>query len=151
MASKPPTRGLVSHPSAPRSASGRLMLDTNAASALVRACAPQLDATVMSRPHCVSVVTEAELLYGLARRPQAQAIAAAVRAFLAATEVLPWTSQVAAVYADTRAQLARAGQTLAALDLMIAAHALAEGCTLATQDQAFRQVPALPLFDWSGA
>lgn len=129
-------------------AGARLMLDTNAVSALIRGRAPRLDAAVMRRAHCVSVVTEAELRFGLARRPDARAVAAAVDAFLAATPVLPWTSEVAAVYATARARLEKAGVALAALDLMIAAHAMAADCTLATRDSVFQRVDDLTTFDW---
>ena len=42
-----------------------------------------------------------------------------------------------------RAELSALGKPLAPLDLMIAAHALAEGATLITVDRAFTQVPGL--------
>lgn len=127
------------------------MLGTNAVSALVRGRTPALQAAVLGRAHCISVVTEAELLFGLARRPEARNVALVVHAFLQATPVLPWTSVTAASYAKLRAALKRTGQGLSALDLMIAAHALAEGCTLATSDHAFMHVPGLEVLDWTGA
>ena len=43
------------------------------------------------------------------------------------------------------------GKPLAPLDLMIAAHALAEGATLVTADRAFAQVPGLALQDYEHA
>jgi predicted nucleic acid-binding protein len=39
-------------------------------------------------------------------------------------------------------------QRLAALDLLIASHALSEGCTLVTADQAFTHVAELHLEAW---
>jgi len=39
------------------------------------------------------------------------------------------------------------GRPLAPLDLLIAAHALAAGCTLVTADRAFAQVPGLVVED----
>jgi predicted nucleic acid-binding protein len=43
------------------------------------------------------------------------------------------------------------GTVLGALDMMIAAHAMANGLTLVTRDQAFSMVPGLPLDDWTQA
>ena len=81
--------------------------------------------------------------YGLAKRPQASALAEAVELFLAKIEVLPWRREEARAYGALRAQQEAAGKPLGNLDLLIAAHALASGATLVTSDKAFRQAPAL--------
>jgi len=47
-----------------------------------------------------------------------------------------------------RADLERQGKPLAALDLLIASHALSEGCALVTADQAFANVAELQLEAW---
>ncbi len=47
-----------------------------------------------------------------------------------------------------RAELERHGKPLAALDLLIASHALSEGCVLVTADQAFALVDELTLEVW---
>lgn len=72
------------------------MLDTNAVAALLKARSPALEDYVRSRPVCVSVVTEAEVLYDLARRPVASALRRVAEGFLAAVEILPWDSACAA-------------------------------------------------------
>lgn len=120
-----------------------LMLDTNAASAVIKGRAPELTALLERRPFCVSVITEAELRYGLARRPASTALATIVDRFLCAVDVRAWSSVAASRYGILRARLEAVGKPLGALDLLIAAHALAEGCELVTADRAFSQVPEL--------
>lgn len=131
----------------------RTMLDTNVASAIIRGAASHVLRTRL-RAHppgsvCVSAVTEAELRYGLAKRPEAAALAVAVEAFLRHVEILAWDHACAAAYGQLRTALETAGTPLGTLDTLIAAHALAAGCTLATRDQAFRHVPRLHIDDWS--
>lgn len=126
----------------------RTMLDTNAASAVIKGGAPSLDQRVTTGTTCISVITEAELRFGLARRPERAALARSVGAFLSEIEVLPWTSECARVYAPMRATLEAKGKPLGALDMLIAAHALASGCTLVTRDRAFTHVPDLRVDDW---
>jgi tRNA(fMet)-specific endonuclease VapC len=131
----------------------RFLLDTNAASALLKGqpnVAARLKATEPERV-CLSVVTEAELLYGVARRPDATKLRVAVDEFLAAIDVLPWTGATARRYAALRADLERRGRSLAALDLMIAAHAVERDAVLVTNDRAFGAVPGLRIEDWTAA
>ncbi len=126
-----------------------LMLDTNAASALVKGRAAQLTARLSASPFCISVITEAELRYGLARRPINANLRRIVEALLAAVDIRPWTTDSAARYGPVRAELDAVGKPLAPMDLLIAAHALAEDCTLVTADRAFTQVPGLKVDDWT--
>ena len=125
------------------------MLDTNAASVLIRggAAATSLQ-RLLGADVCISVITEAELRFGLARKPEAARLSAIVLAFLQTVRVLPWTSATAAVYGPLRAQMAVVGASLSAMDLLIAAHALSERCMLASADRAFSRVPGLALLDW---
>ena len=123
--------------------SGLLMLDTNALSAVVKGRVPTLARRLFPRSFCVSVVTEAEIRFGLAHRPQKGDFRASVERMLNRIDIRPWTSATARSYGPLRAELAAVGRPLAPLDLMIAAHALAEGATLITADRAFAQVPGL--------
>lgn len=128
----------------------RYLLDTNAASALIRGPGSRpLQDLVIEHGACISVITEAELRFGIARRPDATRLAKAVENFLQDIPVLPWTSATAKVYADLRARMEIRGLSLSAMDLLIAAHALTENCTLVSADKAFGQVPGLTVFDWS--
>ncbi len=129
------------------------MLDTNTVSHLVKK-----DLTVMQRAKnvpiaslCISAITEGELLFGLAKRPEAVRLHAAVREFLRCVDVMPWDEGVAEHYAQVRASLERQGKTLAPLDLLIASHAESIGAVLVTNDQAFRLIGNLRVEDWTEA
>lgn len=131
--------------------STRYLLDTNTVSFLIRGAGPRLQQRLRSvQPSAtvISAVTEGELLLGLARKPQAVTLHRTVHAFLAHVEVLPWGSDAARCYGVLRARLESQGLPLGALDTMIAAHALAAGCTLVTNDQAFSRVDGLVREDW---
>ena len=129
------------------------MLDTNVASALLKGhsrVVVRLKAETPGRI-CLSVVTEAELLYGVAKRPEARKLHAAVDELLAAIEILAWDSETARRYGAIRAELERRGKPLGALDLLIAAHAVVHDAVLVTNDRAFGAVPGLRLEDWTQA
>jgi tRNA(fMet)-specific endonuclease VapC len=97
----------------------------------------------------LSAFTQAELLYGLARKPQAIDLRIEVDKFLRRFQILPWDSIAAAAYGDLRPAQARKGRRLSHEDLMIAAHALALGLTLVTHDQVFGFVSGLKTEDWT--
>jgi tRNA(fMet)-specific endonuclease VapC len=129
------------------------MLDTNTASSLLKGQSSVVERLAAATPErtCLSVVTEAELLYGVAKRPEARKLRAAVDEFLAAIEVLAWSSAAARRYATIRGELERRGKPLGALDLLIAAHAVQHDVVLVTNDRAFGAVPGLRLEDWTRA
>lgn len=72
------------------------------------------------------------MLYGVAKRGHPQGLTTRVQAFLIRADVLPWTREIARVYADLRVSCETAGVTLAPMDMMIAAHAKAVGAILIT-------------------
>jgi tRNA(fMet)-specific endonuclease VapC len=127
------------------------MLDTNTVSYLLRDH-PAVTRRVVGTPLaslCMSAITEGELLFGLARRPEARRLHAAVRELLRRVDVLPWNSAAAERYGVLRADLERRGRSLAPLDLLIAAHALNAEAVLATNDRTFGQVADLDVEDWT--
>lgn len=130
----------------------RYLLDTNAVSHLLRRTTPRLGARFESSylsQSAISVVTEAELLFGLARRPQAHTLAASVHALLRKIVILPWSSDAASIYAEIRADLESRGKPMEDLDMMIAAEALVQNATLVTNDAAFRRIDGLRIEGWT--
>lgn len=129
----------------------RYMLDTNAVSHLLKEH-PGVTRRVASVPMaalCISAVTEGELLFGLARRPDARRLHRAVMEFLLRVQVLPSDSVAAQSYGVVRAGMERQGLALAPLDLLIAAHALSVGAVMVTNDRAFCRVANLSVEDWT--
>ncbi len=119
------------------------LLDTNTASYIVRNQSPhatrRLKHASVDHDVCISVMTEAEMRFGLARGKLAGAIVATVELFLSKMDILPWDSACARAYAGARATLERIGKPLANMDLLIAAHAAALGAVLVTNDRALRE------------
>src|SRR5262249_27620464 len=97
----------------------------------------------------ISVITEAELRFGIARNPGASRLGFVVEEFLAHVEILPWDSSAAKTYATIRAAMEREGNLIGSMDMMIAAHALAAGVVLVTHDRAFGRVKGLEMTDWT--
>lgn len=95
-----------------------------------------------------SVVVECELLFGLAKRPSAR-LQIAYDQQMSGLTVMPLDETVSQHYAQIRFALERAGTPIGPNDTLIAAHALALGCTLVTDNEAeFRRVPGLLVQNW---
>lgn len=128
------------------------LLDTNTASYVIKGNAPRVRERLLSIPTsdvAISVVTEAELRFGVARLPTAKRLAAIVEEFLKYIDIRHWDSATALQYAVLRADVEQRGRPIGNLYLMIAAHALALGTVLVTSDRAFRRVKGLNSEDWS--
>jgi len=130
------------------------MLDTNMASYLLKGRSPATRARMLSlRPSelaCISSVTEAELLYGIAKSGIGEQRLRLLRWFLLLVAIHPWGREEAAVYGRLRARQETMGKTLGPLDMLIAAHAIALGAVLVTHDTAFSHVPDLVgVEDWA--
>jgi len=131
--------------------SARYLLDTSAASYAITKKSLVFDrrlTRVSMVELAVSTVTEAELRYGLARRPSAP-LQTTIETFLLALTVFPWDSSAAHRYGELRAALERQGQPLGSLDMMIAAHALSLGLILVSGDAAFKRIKHLKVEDWT--
>lgn len=130
------------------------MLDTDIASYVIKGPSPGIQAKLSSiEPSmvCVSVITRAELLYGLKSLPPDHRLHIGVRQFLKIVRVLSWDSEAADFYAEIRHQLAISGQPIGELDMMIAAHSLAAAAILVTNNiRHYARIPApLMLQNWS--
>ena len=129
----------------------RYMLDTNTVSSLIKKN-PAVSARIASFPMerlCLSVVSEGELLCGLAEKPNARNLQMVIQEFLKRVDVLAWDTAVAEHYGLLRAELEGAGSVLGALDMQIAAHASQLGAVLVTNDHAFKRVRKLKVEDWT--
>ena len=93
--------------------------------------------------------SEAELLFGLAKRPDAKQLHLAAHEFLRCVEALDWDSAAADQYGRSRASMEKRGKILAPLDMLIGCHALSLKLTLVTNDQAFSQMSDLQVEDWT--
>src|SRR5437762_944000 len=71
---------------------------------------------------CISVITKAELLYGVEVSPRRKQDEAALDSFLNYLEVLDFPDQASLHYAHIRADLRKLGTMIGANDLFIAAH-----------------------------
>ena len=129
----------------------RYMLDTNMVSHLIKGV-DKVCNKVISQPMAelgISAITEGELLFGLAKNPNAKQLSLIIHEFLTRVDVLPWDSQVAACYGTLRADMQKKGKVLGNLDMLIASHALALKLVLVTNDRAFNQVEGLKVEDWT--
>ena len=96
----------------------------------------------------LSAIVAAELRFGAAKLASMR-FSAAVEAWLAGFDVRPWPVEATSHYAATRAALERAGQPIGAMDLLIAAHAMAEDSALVTNNaREFLRVPGLAIEEW---
>ena len=129
----------------------RYLLDTNIISELAKSPAGPLSKHVRRLPVgslCTSIVVAAEIHFGLAKRGS-EALAHHMMLALEAFPILPFEAPADRIYGDIRSQMERAGTPIGSNDLLIAAHALALGCTLVSgNDREFARVPGLKVENW---
>jgi len=113
------------------------LLDTDTVSYLIKGKSPGIEAklaTLIPERVCISVMTRAELLYGLKRLPPDHRLHLAVQQFLKIVHTLAWDAEAADWYAEIRFQLISTGQPIGEMDMMIAAQALSVGAVLVTNN-----------------
>ena len=129
------------------------LLDTNTCIYAIRRRPPHLQARLNALDTgtvALSVVVAMELEVG-ALRAQAQAYAPAVRRWLAEFDILPLNDESRVHFARVKCDLMARGQMIGPMDLLIAAHALAVGATLVTNNEReFRRVKGLKVENWVG-
>ena len=97
---------------------------------------------------CVSAVTQGELFYGLARKPEATGLRTAVHGFLSRLDVLPWDSAAAERYGALRASPEPHGTPLGNHDTLIAAHAPSVDAANMPNDTAFAWTRECHVNNW---
>lgn len=128
------------------------MLDTNMASFAIKGV-KSVHRNLVQVPMtsiCISAITEAELLHGLAKKPSATQLHNLIHEFLIRVEILSWNSRAAQAYADFRLLCESQGKSLSNMDMLIAAHSKAIDATLITNNKAFYQLGLLlDVADWT--
>jgi len=130
----------------------RYLLDTTIASHLMRGDMPHLRERFALMPMhrvAISIISRAELLFGLAKRGYPPRLTGKVREFLTGIETLPWMEEEADAYATIRAACEARGVTLSDMDMMIAAQAKAAGLILVSRDRALARLEGLRVEDWT--
>lgn len=126
-------------------------LDTNICSYILRKRPPSMVdrfARLNRDQLWLSAVVAAELRYGAAKLGQPR-FHAAVEAWLAGFDVRDWSSDASHHYAALRAALEKQGKPIGGMDMMIAAHAMAEDSALITNNaREFHRVPGLAVEEW---
>ena len=129
-----------------------VMLDTNTCIAIIRRNSLQ----VLKRFNAykvgeigISWITLAELEFGVAKSQHQEKNQAALDEFVLPLEIANFNRETARVYGRVRAMLEKKGTPIGSLDMMIGAHALALGITLATNNtREFSRIKGLTVVDW---
>ena len=129
----------------------RFLLDTNIVSDLVRhphGRSADRIAEVGEQHICTSIIVAAELRYGAAKKGSSR-LTAQLEAVLDALDVLVLEAPDDIVYGELRARLEQAGQPMGGNDLLIAAHAVALGHTVVTDNEReFSRIDDLRVENW---
>ena len=130
----------------------RFLLDTNICIYIRRQRPPQVLARFQRlRPGdaVISVVTYGELRYGAEKSQSRDQAVAQLNELAGLLPVMELPPQAGDVYGEVRARLEIIGQVIGNNDLWIAAHAMAAGLTLVTNNEReFRRIQGLKLQNW---
>ena len=131
------------------------MLDTNVLIFSIKhptsACAAMLADHVVSNDVCISVVTYAELEYGIVNSSDPEKNRAAVNKILAGIRILDFDINAGKHFGSILAELRRKGKTQDSRDRdkMIAAHSRSKGYVLVTDNtKDFEDIDNLVLENW---
>ena len=98
----------------------------------------------------IPAIVIAELRFGAVKSARASANLARLDAFLAPFRQLPFDASCAAQFAEAKLFLQRRGRIIGAMDLLIAATALANDATVVTNNvEEFSRVPGLRVENWT--
>ena len=98
---------------------------------------------------CISIVTYAELIYGVERSSSRRINHAVIKDFTRHLDVIKWDVNAAEQYAVIRTKLEAKGTQIGAMDMMIAAHAKSLNTILVTNNQKhFTKVTGLKIENW---
>ena len=129
------------------------MLDTDICSYIIRerpiSVLERFQKVKMDQLH-ISVVTYAELIYGVEHSSSKKINRPIIDDFVHHLSILSWDQEAAEHYGKIRAFLRTEGSLIGSMDMMIAAHAKSREMTLVTNnDKHFRKVPMLKIENWA--
>jgi tRNA(fMet)-specific endonuclease VapC len=134
--------------------SPRFLLDTNICIYIRRQRPPAVEArfrSLSAGEAIISVITYGELRYGADKSRDRERALDLLDRLVTLLPVLPLPLEAGAAYGTIRADLGRRGEVIGNNDLWIAAHALAAGLILATNNtREFARIGGLQLADWVG-
>jgi tRNA(fMet)-specific endonuclease VapC len=129
------------------------VLDTDICSYIMKRSHPALLERIRKVPlaeQATSVVTVAELLYGVRLSTKPRQTREAFEAFIRHLTILDWGKEAAEHYAEIRADLKKRGEMIGANDLLIAAHASSLGAVLVSNNEReFARVKGLRVENWT--
>lgn len=98
----------------------------------------------------ISSITLSELRFGVAKSGYRAKNAEALEEFITPLEIVPFGEEAAFAYGEIRAVLEKAGAVIGAMDMLIAAHAVALSVPLVTNNtREFERVSDLDVLDWT--
>jgi tRNA(fMet)-specific endonuclease VapC len=127
------------------------MLDTDICSLIIKERPIEIKKDFEKHAHdtiCISIMTYAELLYGLEKKPS-EKLSRDIGEFVTLVQVVDWDYSAARQYAKIRHYLTSCGKIISDLDMQTAASAIAINAGLVTNNKKhFRSVPDLTIADW---
>ena len=130
----------------------RYMLDTDICSYVIRERPLEVYEKfkkVKVNQLCISVVTYAELIYGVEHSSSREINRPIIDDFVRHLDIITWDREAAEHYGKIRAFLRAKGSIIGSMDMMIAAHARSQNMTLITNnDKHFKRVPMLRIENW---
>ena len=130
-----------------------LLLDTNICIYLIKQRPPSVLKrfdTYAAGTIGISSITVAELEFGVQKSQYPSQNQQALDQFLLPLVILDFDHEAARAYGKLRAWLETRGRVIGALDMLIAAHALSKGLSVATNNvREFSRVPGLKVLNWA--
>lgn len=127
------------------------MLDTNICTYVIKNYPEKLRGRFnrLAEQLCISSITLGELYYGAEKSARRLENLQVIEHFGARLEVLPFQAKAAAHYGQIRAELERIGKPAGLHDMLIGAHARAEGLIVVTNNaREFRRLPGVRVENW---
>ena len=130
----------------------RYMLDTDMCSHIIKEhpeSMRQRFQTLAMEQLCISIVTYAELIYGVERSSSKRVNRPIIEDFARHLDIMDWDTKAADQYGVIRTELEAAGTPIGAMDMMIAAHTKSIRAVLVTNNQKhFTKIKGLKIENW---